>query len=345
MQFTMTRQPTTPATTLVTVVFEGDEGMLRLQARSIARYAQGLPDTQLIVIENFRLPRSPAWRERQRALYGAFAASVRFIPAIDLIGTIRAEGWWKQQLLKLAIARRVETGTYLVLDGKSLLIRDLRPDDLFAADGKPKMAISGYAAHPLEWFFDKAMAYFNLDRQDWIGCFVETAPPFMIDTAMCRDLIAHVEGREGAGFESGFLATGVTEFFLYGAWIASQRGALEAVYDIDDLSCQTIWPHEASFAGSRAKLDAARTDDSAFFAIHRRALGAMEAATIAMLADRLHQHGLDAPGDTALRALVQTARRGRREQAMMDLRKRVGWRVQALRNRLRPAAPSAGSAS
>jgi len=338
----MTRQPTT----FVTVVFEGDELMLRLQARSIARYAGALTDTRIIVIENFRSPRSPAWRKRQRALYGAFAPNVRFVAADDLTGTIRAEGWWKQQLLKLAVVRLVDTDTYLVIDGKTLLIRDLRPEDLFAADGRPKMAISGYAAHPLELFFDQAMAYFNLDRADWIGRFVETAPPFTVDTAVCRDLIAHVENREGAAFEAAFLSTGVTEFFLYGAWIASQRGALEAVYDIGALNCQTIWPHEASLAKSCAKFEAARAEDTAFFAIHRRALGAMSADTIAMLAHRLHRHGLDAPDDTALKALSQTARRGRREQAMMDFRRRISWRLEALRNRLRrPIAPIAGSAS
>ncbi len=337
---------TVEPTTFVTVVFEGDELTLRLQARSIARYAQALPETKIIVIENFRIPRSPAWRDRQRALYGSFAPNVRFVSTNDLIGGARAKGWWKQQLLKLAVARIVETGTYLVLDGKTLLIRDLRRDDLFAADGKPKMAVSGYAAHPLEWFFDKAISYFALDRESWIGRFVETAPPFMIDTRVCRDLIAHVEGREGAAFESAFLSTGVTEFFLYGAWIASRRGSLEAVYEIAPLNCQTIWPHDASLKKSRAKIEAARTEDSAFFAVHRLALGAMDADTIAMLANRLHQHGLDDPADTAFESLTQTARRGRREQAMIDFRNRISWRLQSFRNwRRRSAAANAGSAS
>jgi hypothetical protein len=339
----MTRQPTT----LVTVVFEGDALMLRLQARSIARYAQALPDTKIIVIENFRSRRSAAWRDRQRALYGSFAPNVSFVAAGDLIGKTRAEGWWKQQLLKLAIARRVETDTFLVLDGKSLLIRDLRHADIFAADGKPKMPVTGYAAHPLEWFFDKAVNYFALDRESLIGRFVETTPPFTIDTGICRDLIAEIERREGSAFEAAFLSTGVTEFFLYGAYILSRRQSLEAVYAIADPNCQTIWAHEASLAGSRAKIETARSEDNAFFAVHRRALGAMDLATIAMLADHIHQLGLDAPDDTALNALTQTAKRGRREQTAMDIKKRIHWRLESIRNkfRRRTASLTASTAS
>ena len=333
--------PSNRPTTFVTVVFEGDELMLRLQARSLARYARGLPGTRIIVIENFRLPRTSAWRAKQRALYGSLADSVRFMRASELVSDARHEGWWKQQLLKLAITRHIETDTYLVLDGKTLLARELLPSDLFAADGKPKMAISGYAGHPLQWFFDKAVAYFSLDREKWIGAFVETAPPFMIDTAICRELIAYLEAREGKPFEPAFLATGVTEFFLYGAYILSQRHALDAVYAIADLNCQTIWPHEASLDKAREKFATMASTQSAFFSVHRRALGKMSDETIGAVADYLNQKGLDAPDDTAIRALTQTARRGRREQAMMDLKNRIAWRVKAFREKFGGAGSKA----
>lgn len=323
--------PSNPQTTFVTVVFEGDELMLRLQARSLARYARNLPGARIMVIENFGSPRSSGWREALRTLYGDLAPHVRVIAASELVSNAKYDGWWKQQLLKLVIARHVETDTYLVLDGKTLLVRDLSPPDLYAADGKPKMAISGYEGHPLQWFFDKAIAYFSLEREKWVSRFVETAPPFMIDTVICRELMAHVEAREGKPFENAFIATGITEFFLYGAYIATTRGSLEAVYDIADLACETIWPHEASREKTREKLATLETKDSAFFAVHRRALGNMTPEIIGIVSDFLHERGLDAAGGYAFTALTQTSRRGRREQKMMDLKNRIAWRLKKIR--------------
>jgi hypothetical protein len=98
-------------TTFVTVVFEGDELMLRLQARSIARYARALPGARIIVIENFRSPRTVGWREQQRALRRPCAE--RALHRCPRSGVnAKYDGWWKQQVLKLVIARHVETDTY-----------------------------------------------------------------------------------------------------------------------------------------------------------------------------------------------------------------------------------------
>jgi hypothetical protein len=156
----------------------------------------------------------------------------------------------------------------------------------------------------------------------------------MIDTRICRELMTYLETREKKTFEDAFLATGVTEFFLYGGYTVFQKQSLDATYPFTDLNCETVWPHEADLEKSRHKIEATVTNGSAFFAVHRRAFGSMSAETIETVSSFLHRKGLDTQEDPALKALTLTARRGLREQRAMDFRNKVAWKVKSIREKL-----------
>lgn len=77
-------------------------------------------------------------------------AEEELVPALGKTQYAGVTGWWRQQLIKLAISVRIETEFYLTLDADCLIVRDLDMPD-FVKDGKGIVEMIGPEYHD-EWY-------------------------------------------------------------------------------------------------------------------------------------------------------------------------------------------------
>lgn len=114
---------------------------------SLERWVTGL-DTLWIVVPDHQ------WAQLQQTLPRAGKCAVRVESELDFLPTLRAfpktGGWYRQMLLKLQAANRVESAFYLTLDADVLACRavDL---DLLCVDGKAPCHVDHRDLHP-KWY-------------------------------------------------------------------------------------------------------------------------------------------------------------------------------------------------
>ena len=311
-----------PGVTLVTVVFEPELPLLLLQARSMSRYLE--PDfvAGILVIDNTARGIPPRLWSSILGEYGALAPVARLLRADDVAVVPRATGWNSQQVLKLAIARSIDTDRYITLDAKNHFIRPSGRADFEAPDGRPYGNFHGYEKHPLRPAFERVFRYLSLDPEASVGHFTATATPFVHFTAPTVELQDYVEGRSGTSFAEAFIAERFTEYFLSSAWLVAQGAILDEVYDPAGIECPAVWPKGASIAGVRAMIDAVEAKDPALVSVHRTPLARMDRPGTAALVDFWVQHGLFA-SPRAARSFVRRYRaRYLRTMVMKKIRER-----------------------
>jgi len=278
--------------TIVTVVFEPEIPLLKLQARSFARYLAPEVSARILVIDNTaRGMREKLWGS-VLAEYGPFASMVELVRADSVSGLPRATGWNLQQVLKLAVARLVATDRYLTLDAKNHLIRRTTVSDLEATDGRPLGNFHSYASHPLKPAFERVMRFAGLDPESRISRFTSTATPFILYSPLVRDLLDDVEARSGRDFATEFIRARLTEYFFYSAWLTAHGYDLDELYDSSGIPCPAVWPKGANVAGVQRALSEIAERDPAMISVHRTALARMDRRATSMLEDLWLERGL-----------------------------------------------------
>ena len=138
----------------VTVVHKPDYPMLRLQARSLARYLPQDFATQIYVIANQGLIGRHDWKAPLLTDYGWLADRVRFLEASE-VATVPISpllsGWHSQQILKLMIANVLNSDRYVVLDAKNHLVFPLSPG-YFEGGDKIRLLGMNYGGHAMRPF-------------------------------------------------------------------------------------------------------------------------------------------------------------------------------------------------
>jgi len=291
--------------TFITVVYDGDYGLMRLQARSLCKYLDPRQAAEIVVIEN--APPSSLVPLRPTLLndYGQLAAKVRFIEGHQIAAIpASTSGWFSQQILKLMAAGIVRTRYYVVLDGKNHLLRPLPWDFLITASGKPRSYLVSYEFHSLRRFFENTLPKFGLDPQRYLKAFLPTHTPFVFPTTIVRALVAEIEFRARRSFPEAFLYAGHkhTEFFLFGSYLLT-RLRFGDVYDLSGPREAAIWP-ESSMEHCAATMAYAEACRIPFFAVHRRAFPRLSPQIRGQLAQFWHRHGLFPSTEAALQFLA-----------------------------------------
>ena len=303
----MAARDPSPGTTIVTVVFEPELPLLKLQAKSMARFLDPAYAARIIVLDNSARGIPGRVWQRLRRSYGELGDSVELVSGRRLSGDVSAAGWYSQQVLKLAVSGIVETPTYLTLDSKNHFVRAAGAKDFEAEDGRARGNFHGYEAHPLRPKLERVLAYFGLDPEASVPRFGATATPFTLYTHKVRAMIDDVESKSGASFAAEFLRAGLTEYFLYSAWLLSQGERLEDLYDPSGVDCPAIWPRGANVAGVSKAVAEVRAGNPALFSVHRTALARMDGASVRILGDLWTERGLfDSPSQA--RAFVRSYR-------------------------------------
>jgi hypothetical protein len=104
-----------------------------------------------VVPESLVIPELKFYRLIRRALYGRYSRFFKTIP-LTRNNRFNINGWQIQQLIKLAIAQRVETDFYLTLDSDVLCVRPVQYDDLIL-EARAITSSTEEDEHP-DWYKD-----------------------------------------------------------------------------------------------------------------------------------------------------------------------------------------------
>jgi Family of unknown function (DUF6492) len=207
---------------LVTVCFADELHLLRLQARSIRLYFQPSLLGRIFIIVNDRRYREICDFIAQKILqeYGHFSAKVEIVNYRDLAKRrLKKLGWRSQQALKILIASRVQSPSYLILDCKNHFIRPVDQAAIWHSDGRLNI---GFASIHRDFIKDyhQARAYFSLPLPSGEKPGLPTVTPFPMPTAPVLQMIALLEKTQGADFIDIFMkGPRITEFYLFYAFL------------------------------------------------------------------------------------------------------------------------------
>ena len=183
-----------------------------------------------VIPESELIPELRRYRFIRRVMYGRLRRM--FWPATRL-GRFNLAGWYVQQLLKLAIAERIETEFYLTLDADVLCIKPTQYDDLIK-EGRALVTTEPYDAHP-DWY---------VDAQRILGCQRSGVnygvTPSILNRNGVLALCRHIESRFIGNWRTALIRnTPWTEYTLYHTFLEGEglwdryhiNGGSDAVYD------------------------------------------------------------------------------------------------------------------
>jgi len=289
---------------LVTVCFAPDLNLLKLQARSVAKFVDPQILGKILIIINDRHTGAVRRQIRRRILkeYGPLAPRVQILDRRTVGGFYFGKsGWGTQQALKLLAANHVSAPTLMILDCKTHFIRALDKSCVWAEDGRIKTrehkVITRYAP-----YFETACDYFEVkDRKDQQPA-LPTVPPFLVPTLLVQDLVRAMEGRENRSFMRLFMQKKrrFTEFYLVYAYILSVYGGLEELFERS--------PHQAVnlVASDRENPDQVRRklagleDENCYcFGVHRAVVESANKPIVAAISEAWQRFGLVASVEEA----------------------------------------------
>lgn len=262
------------ATTLVTVTFEGDARLTILQVLSVDRLLEpGSYQSYVIVLngEDNQSLEAFILENVEGRISEQTRARIQFLDANDILSGEPEFGWRTQQYLKLAVAGRVTTPYYLVLDGKNHFVRPSSLEEFFT-DGVPRTVL-GRPSAALERFARASLDALDCDQDRWLPQAMPTITPYLMSREDVLAMIEIVARREQMSFAEAFAKplSGVTEFYLYYAYLVFS-GRLNSYHPAAPLvtTLFTSWPSDPAVVAS-CIADAA-TCRKPMFGLHWRRL-------------------------------------------------------------------------
>jgi hypothetical protein len=333
---TATPPAATDPVAIVSVVYETEYALLRLQARSLRVYLPPETVREIIVIDNSVRPLPQQQRRELLREYGRLAGLVRILRPEEICRSRGLTGWRGQQVLKLCVADRVSCRRYLVLDAKNHFVSRFDLGFVTAPDGRATATMYGYGSHPLRPAFEHVLTYLGLDPTPHLDRFTATVTPFVLDRDLVQPMIRDLEHRSGRPFAQEFLANGLTEFILYSAWIIASGRDLAEVFAVHDVFCPVIWPRAATAEGCRDAIATAVVGRAPVFSAHRRALARLDTEATSLLAQFWTERGLFPTAEQAAGFVQRFQRDYPRQERRQRLRSLPGklTRVTALQHRL-----------
>lgn len=198
---------------ICTVVFEPEISVLQLQAQSLDLYCGniGIRNIYVVVNDGDDLAHTidPAW-------WGRLASHVLVIPRTAFSVPWISNGWVTQQLWKILAASMSYNTWTMVLDAKTIFVRELDAATIMDDQGR---ACVGYL--PVYPVFEPAKRIvdnlFAIDLQQQIG---PGGVPFLFHNDTVRLMIADVTLQTRQSFPRWFQDQGVlTEFILYSGYV------------------------------------------------------------------------------------------------------------------------------
>jgi len=197
---------------ICTVVFRQELAALKVQAQSIARYAPNLGTRNIYVVVN---DDDSVVSEIDSSWWGDLADRVMVVPRTAFSTDWVNNGWVSQQALKLLCSAMSYNRFVMVLDAKTIFVRELELDTIL---NQERACVGQMAIFPVfQPSADIAGALWNITVTEQLG---PGGVPYFFHTATVREMIADIEQRTRQSFPFWFQAQGrLTEFVLYSAWV------------------------------------------------------------------------------------------------------------------------------
>jgi len=276
---------------IVTVVFEQEIPVLRAQAQSLALYGQKLGIRNIYVVlndaETIASQINPAW-------WGLLANSVLVIPRTAFSTPFVENGWVSQQVLKL-LAASISYNTYsMIMDAKSLLVKEIDPAEFISDTGQIHTGLLDI--YPVFEPSRKITSeLFDIDLKKQLG---PGGVPFIMHNDTVRMMIAETTIRTKTSFPYWFQQKGMlTEFILYSGFVQFLCGGLTVLYsDKNKLGTQVNVSHDEVDQWNQKFFQMTRLDTFSV-SIHRTAWKNMLPQQRNEYKEFLIQRGIEAAAD------------------------------------------------
>ena len=276
---------------IVTVVFEQEIPVLRAQAHSIALNCQRIGIRNIYVVlndsETIASQIDPSW-------WGPLASNVLIIPRTAFSTPFVADGWLSQQVLKLLTASMSYNTYSMILDAKTLFVRELDPDTVVDATGR---ILTGRC--PIYPVFEPSKKIveqlFEIELTEQLG---PGGVPFVVHNDTVRMMIAEVTLRTRTSFPIWFQQQGrVTEFILYAGFVKFLCGDLSVLYDLENSIGHVVNVSHDETDAWNTKFHQMTKPHTITVSVHRGAWTKLTAQQRQEYQDLLLQRGIEAAAD------------------------------------------------
>ena len=208
---------------LVTVVFQEELPILKLQAKSIDRYCQYANIGKIYVIVN-----DPTLDTSEINIdwWGSMKNRVVIVHRSTWPVTYVENGWLTQQLLKLLATGLSNNKWSMILDAKTIFV-----NPVLEHGDKPQVGMLDIypVFEPSRQIVNKL---FGIDLQKQLG---PGGVPFIMHNQTTVEMIKQIESLTNQSFPSWFQEQGMlTEFILYSGYVISKYNTFSTLYTLDD---------------------------------------------------------------------------------------------------------------
>jgi len=270
---------------IVTVVFGPEISQLKLQAQSIDLYCRKIGVRNIYVVindsESMAQHIDPAW-------WGTFAPQVLIVPRTVFSTEFSANGWVGQQALKILTASISHNTWSMILDAKTVFVRDLDPAEFVDSQGRIK--VGHMPVYPV---FEPARQivndFYQTDLDSQLG---PGGVPFFMHNDTVRLMIAEAAFQAKQSFPNWFQAQGrLTEFVLYSGFVKHRFGSFDAFYSADNavFPCNLCHSEVARFDAKLTEMSQLKINT---VSIHRDAWAQLAPVQQQQYRDLLIQRGI-----------------------------------------------------
>lgn len=210
---------------IATVVFRDELPILKLQAQSIERYCQNIGIRNIYVIVN---DDEDTLHEIDAGWWGTAANHVLVIPRSAFSTQFVEDGWVSQQVLKLLAASMSHNTWTMVLDAKTIFVKELVLKDLIDEQGRPRVGTLDVfpVFEPTRLMVNQT---YDIDMTKQLG---PGGVPFFFQNDVVRLMIADTTFRVKQKFPLWFQGKGrITEFMLYSGYLEYRFKGMEVFYN------------------------------------------------------------------------------------------------------------------
>jgi hypothetical protein len=286
---------------IVTITCCRDLPMLDLQAQSIGKYLDVSCPVYIIVNEEDPTDWEAAFNLTIKKHYSKHNLTILYRKDFDGAWNswIASEknpwsvGWEIQQILKLAISKKLDTTRYLILDSQNFLIKAWSPAQYGLINGKVPCRL-GHSVMPEEIHGDYGRALSVHNPLHTIGM-MSICTPIFLHTGLVQQLIDSQGSL--ANFCSWFKNASriKSEFILYELWAEKHGGAYAYHYMIPEIEdwanpylrdCKSVDEFNIFYNAI------GRHSSNAWVSANHRSWGAMDDDQYNILADKLRKFNL-----------------------------------------------------
>ncbi|OOR83861.1 DUF6492 family protein [Moraxella canis] len=264
-------------TSFVTITYQNDLRMVLLQLISVDRLfdIKALEEYFIIINDKNTHLEEELRNKTQLFLSEALFSKLRFISSHHLLSKRdfeKSDGQRSQQILKMIIASKIKTKTYILLDAKNFFIK--KADLALFIDRDSGKYTTNFSQLGDNWrdYVKNSFKAIECD-EDIEDKIIPTITPYVIETNIMIQLLKYLQPRIGNDLSKLFESFHgkITEFFLYYAFLYKYN--LLAKYKHKPIICRTLFAiYPSNYADVDKMIKNLKEDNIYLLGLHRKRL-------------------------------------------------------------------------